>query len=109
MEILMILLEIFDKVSCSVALVLGICLVPYSIYNSISFIINKIGLYINGLKNTSKGEQLCVKIVYIFLAQEKNVIYNVEIVNITNLLQLQERRKIMNRYVTLLRINISNR
>lgn len=56
MEILMILLEIFDKVSCSVALVLGICLVPYSIYNSISFIINKIDLYINGLKRTSKGE-----------------------------------------------------
>lgn len=56
MEILMILLEIFDKVSCLVALVFGICLVPYSIYNSISFIINKIDLYINGLKNTSKGE-----------------------------------------------------
>ena len=49
-------MEILDKVSCSVALVLGIFLVPYSIYNSISFIINKIGLYINSLKHTSKGE-----------------------------------------------------
>lgn len=49
-------IEIFDKVSCSVALAFGICLVPYSIYNSISFIINKIGLYINGLKSTGKGE-----------------------------------------------------
>lgn len=56
MEILMILLEIFDKVSCSVALVLGIYLVPYSIYNSLSFIINKISLYINNLKSASKGE-----------------------------------------------------
>lgn len=56
MEMLMILLEIFDKVSYSVALAFGICLVPYSIYNSISFIINKIGLYINGLKSTGKGE-----------------------------------------------------
>lgn len=56
MEILMILLDIFDKVSCSVALVLGICLVPYSIYNSLSFIINKICLYIHGLKIASKGE-----------------------------------------------------
>ena len=45
MEILMILLEIFDKVSCSVALVFGICLVPYSIYNSISFIVSKFYLY----------------------------------------------------------------
>ena len=56
MGILMILLEIFDKVSCSVALVFGICFVPYSIYNSISFIINEISLYINGFKSTSKGE-----------------------------------------------------
>lgn len=52
MEILMILLEIFDKVSCSIALIFGICLVPYSIYNSISFIINKICLVVKDVKNT---------------------------------------------------------
>lgn len=56
MEILMILLEIFDKVSCSIAVIIGICLVPYSIYNSISFIINKICLYVKDFKNISKGE-----------------------------------------------------
>lgn len=48
MEILMILLEIYG---CSVALVLGICFVPYSIYNSISFIINKICLFLKDFKD----------------------------------------------------------
>lgn len=51
MEILVLLLEIFDKVTCFAALCFGIFIIPYSIYNAIIYIITKIkywrGLYEN--------------------------------------------------------------
>lgn len=41
MGILMILLELFDIITCSLALCLGIIIVPYSICNCVLFVINK--------------------------------------------------------------------
>lgn len=38
-------IEIFDKIVCTIALLFGIYIVPYSIYNSISFIVSKFYLY----------------------------------------------------------------
>lgn len=41
MKILMILLELCDIITCSLALCLGIIIIPYSIYNCVLFVINK--------------------------------------------------------------------
>lgn len=42
MEILVLLLEIFDKFTCFLALCFSIFIIPYSIYNAIAYIIIKI-------------------------------------------------------------------
>lgn len=59
MEILMILLKLFDIITCSLALCLGIIIVPYSIYNCVLFVINKMRCLFkindNNIRNTSNG------------------------------------------------------
>lgn len=42
MEVLIFLLEIFDKITCLLALCFGIFIIPYSLYNAIMYIVVKI-------------------------------------------------------------------
>lgn len=42
MEVLVFLLEIFDKITYLVALCFGIFIIPYSLYNAIMYIVVKI-------------------------------------------------------------------
>ena len=47
-------IEIFDKIVCTIALLFGIYIVPYSIYNLVSFVINKIGWFVSNPKDVKK-------------------------------------------------------
>lgn len=51
MEVLIFLLEIFDKITCLVALCFGIFIIPYSLYNAIMYIIVKIKYWRNSYEN----------------------------------------------------------
>nr|DAI44946.1 MAG TPA: hypothetical protein [Caudoviricetes sp.] len=51
MEVLIFLLEIFDKITCLAALCFGIFIIPYSLYNAIMYIIIKIKYWRNSYEN----------------------------------------------------------
>lgn len=51
MEVLIFLLEIFDKITCLAALCFGIFIIPYSLYNAIMYIIVKIKYWRNLYEN----------------------------------------------------------
>lgn len=51
MEVLIFLLEIFDKITCLAALCFGIFIIPYSLYNAIMYIIIKIKYWRNSCEN----------------------------------------------------------
>lgn len=51
MEVLIFLLEIFDKITCLAALYFGIFIIPYSLYNAIMYIIIKIKYWRNSYEN----------------------------------------------------------
>jgi hypothetical protein len=51
MEVLIFLLEIFDKITCLAALCFGIFIIPYSLYNAIMYIIVKIKYWRNSYEN----------------------------------------------------------
>lgn len=51
MEVLIFLLEIFDKITCLAALCFGMFIIPYSLYNAIMYIIVKIKYWRNSYEN----------------------------------------------------------
>lgn len=51
MEVLIFLLEIFDKITCLAALCFGVFIIPYSLYNAIMYIIIKIKYWRNSYEN----------------------------------------------------------
>jgi hypothetical protein len=51
MEVLIFLLEIFDKITCLAVLCFGIFIIPYSLYNAIMYIIIKIKYWRNSYEN----------------------------------------------------------